>query len=162
MQPAEIYRLLTQRVRRGLIIFTGLWFASVISCGLLMVYPAGRPWAAAIFLVGMFAGLGRAHVYKRNVAARKVAFDPRLVYWAHPILGLRKDPHDPRPIGAFSSEAILDCTVLTLHLRDGTHCEVSLPNPEMHVFVAWLSEKNPTVRMGTYDALDSVLTEDDV
>ena len=161
MQPAEIYLLLTQQVRRGLIIFAALWFASIIACSLMVSIPARRPWAAAIFLVGIFAALGRAHVRKRHIAARKVAFDPWLVYWAHPILGLRKDPRDPRPVGVFSSEPILDCTVLTLHLRDGTHCEVSLPNPEMHAFLAWLREKNPTARLGAYDATDSALTDSD-
>ena len=152
MSPAEVYRLLTQQIRRGLVIFPCLWLTSIVACSVLALIPDERPWAAAMFLVAIVVGVGIAHVRKRAIEAQKVSSDPQLVYWAHPIQPLRRGSRDASYVGSFSDEPIFDCTLLKLHLRDGTHFEASLPAAQMRVFLTWLSDHNPSVRFGDYDA----------
>ena len=148
MQSSQVYRLLVRRIRRGLIIFSILWLVSSASGGLALICPGGRPWAVAAFLAGILFYLGADHVRKRDASAWRVSENPQLVYWAHPMT-----PHQP-----LSDRAIHDCTLLMLHLRDGTEFEVGLPVAEMRSFVTWLSERNPSVRWGVYDNIDSTIT----
>ena len=142
MQSSEVYYLLVRRIRRGLVIFTILWFASVIvTCILALIVPGGRPWAVTAFLASIYIYLGRDHVGKRHISALRVSEYPQVVYWAHPTSGHQ----------AFSNDAMHDCTLIMLHLRDGTEFEVRLPPEQMRAFIAWLVERNPSVRLGAYD-----------
>lgn len=141
MDTTQIHHMLTRNIRRGLIIFSILKLISIIFCGFALVTDGLRPWAAVSFMASIIFLLGFIHVQKRGIAAWKVSQDPQIVYWAHP-----STAHEP-----LSSNSILECRILTLHLRDATQLEVNLPLEQMHSFIAWLKEHNSTIRWGSYD-----------
>ena len=152
MQSSEVYRLLARRIRRGLIIFPTLLLVTIVSSGVATVVTGGRPWAFVGLLPGFLFYFGWKHVFNRNVTARRVSEYPQLVYWAHPTV----------PFQIVSGDAIHDCTLLLLHLRDGREFEVGLPTAQMRAFIAWLVERNPSVRLGPYDIIDSANNRPDL
>jgi hypothetical protein len=142
MQPSDVYSLLTRRIRRGLIVFSILRFASIGAAVWALVTPGNRPWGVSAFLLSILFHLGGNTVWKQNVSAWKISGDPGLVYWAHP-----NDLRQP-----CSPSATIKFRFLTLHLRDGQQFEVNLPPAEMQIFMKWLNERNPTMRWGAFDA----------
>jgi len=150
MESTEVYRLLTRQIRRGLIVFPTLGLVSCAFGGVVLNTATLRPWALAALLAGINLFLGWNHVRKRAVAARKVSQNPRIVYWSHPNTRIRP----------LSYEAIEECTLITVHLRDATQLEVGLPPAQMRSFVAWLKEQNPTIRWGVYDSNDPTTTSE--
>jgi hypothetical protein len=145
MEQPEAYCLFMRRVRRGAIIFKILSLVFTGVAGLALATPGLRPWAAAAFLLGVCCLLGVRHVGGRYISARKVSENPQIVYWAHPT----------RPFESLSNDAIEECKLLLLHLRHGTQLEINLPPAEMRNFVAWLKERNSSMRWGAYDDLGS-------
>ena len=89
--------------------------------------------------------LGMQHVRARHISAWKVFENPQIVYWAH---STTRHQH-------LADEAIRDCRLLTLHLRDGRQFEVGLPPAEMRNFIDWLTERNPSVQWSAFDKLGS-------
>jgi len=144
MQSSEVYRLLSRRPRRGRIIFGTLSLAFPVFGGFALATDRVA-WAVAAFFAGLLFGLGFRHVWERDASAWSVAQDPQLVYWAHPT----KIPAQNGWLFAFTR-----LRFLTLHLRDGRQFEAGLPPDEMSLFVSWLTEQNPTVRMGTHDSTE--------
>jgi hypothetical protein len=141
MQSTEVYRLLSRRTRRGRYIFGTLAIVLPVSGGLALAAGRGS-WAVAAFFAGLLFALGFHHVRERDASARCVAENPQLVYWAHPTM----IPSQNRWLFAFTQ-----LRFLMLHLRDGRQFEAGLPPDEMTSFVAWLTQQNPTMRMGIYD-----------
>ena len=141
MQPSEIYRLLGCRPRRGRIVFGTLFLACSVSGGFALAIDRVA-WVVAAFFAGLLVGLGFRHVRERDVSARSVAECPELVYWAHPAT---------IPVQDGWLFACTHLRFLMLHLRDGRQFEAGLPPDEMSLFISWLTEQNPTIRMGTYD-----------
>jgi hypothetical protein len=141
MDSTQIYRILTQKIRRGILIFYVLKIISMVACVYLLITDGVGPWVALYFVAVVISYVSIGHVRKRAIAATKVSQDPQIVYWAHP-----STPHEP-----LSSNSIHECTILTLHLRDGTQLEVNLPLKQMNDFIAWLKEHNSTIRWGPYD-----------
>lgn len=144
MESPEVYRVLIHRIRRGLVICTILWYASVAFIVLALMVPGGRPWAVTAFLTSLMCNYGVVHVRIRIATACAVSENPKLIYWAHPTSGRRR----------VSDVAIDDCILLMLHLRDGSEYEVGLPTVQMRVFINWLRENNPSVRVGAYDDVE--------
>lgn len=140
MQAQEVYSLLVRRIRRGIVIFGGLFVVLCIASGLLA--SRHTAWAAAAFVAAILMGLGFRHVRSRDTSARKIAADPQIVYWAHPTV-----------IPASDQWCLRYATVqsLSLHLRDGTQFDACLSPKEMESFTAWLRQSNPSVRFGAYD-----------
>jgi len=68
------------------------------------------------------------------------------------LLAPGEDKHGIKVVD-FSEVPTATSTRLVLHLRDGTKCEIGLSALEMGKFVAWLNEKNPSVRWGEYDKI---------
>lgn len=143
MEAPEVYRLLVRRLRHGLIICRTLFVISAASAAAACFVPGGPPWAVAAFLAGIMLHLVSDHIRRRNAGAWTVSVLPEIVYWAHPTCATQ-------PV---SGEPVEDCRFLLLHLRDGTQFEVHLLPSEMRSFVSWLSERNPSVRWGEYDAV---------
>ncbi len=141
MQPPEVYRLLSRRVRRGEIIFGVLSFVLYASSVAALVTGRGS-LAFGTFPAGLLCGLALQHVRDRNASARIVSENPHLVFWAHPTV----IPYHNRWLFRFTR-----LHFLMLHLRDGKQFEAGLSPGEMRSFVAWLTEQNPSVRMGDYD-----------
>jgi hypothetical protein len=141
MQPPEVLRLLTREIRRGGITFRILWLVSIGCTGAALLVPGFRCWAVAGFLASMLFMLGWIHARARYLSAWVVCDRPQLVYWAHPTQA--KD-------NRISEEAIDDCKLLTLHLRDGTQFQARLSAEEMRSFIAWLIEQNPSIIWGAY------------
>jgi hypothetical protein len=142
MQPPEVFRLLTRKIRRGGIMFRILWLVSLGCTGAALFVPGFRSWAVAGFLASMLFMLGWIHVRGRYLSALAVSEHPQLVYWAHPTRA--KD-------NRVSDDAINDCKLFTLHLRDGTQFQAHLSAKDTSNFIAWLKEQNPSVRFGPYD-----------
>ncbi len=141
MQAQEVYRLLVRRIRRGIIIFGAL---SAILCMASAFASANRHtgWAAAAFVAAVLVGLGFRHVRNRDISARKISANPKIVYWAHPTV-----------IPANEQWLLRNTTVqsLSLHLRDGSQFDACLSPREMEDFIAWLRDSNPGIRLGAYD-----------
>ena len=142
MQSTEVYHMLVRRPRRGRFIFGTLALSLYFSTGVFLVAGRGS-WAAAAFLAGLLCALGFHHVSEREASGRSVAEKPQLVFWAHPTI----IPAQSRWLFAFTH-----LHFLMLHLRDGRQFEAGLPPDEMSTFISWLTEQNPTMRMGTYDS----------
>ena len=138
MESSDVFRLLTRRFRRGLVIFPTLWIVAIIWGGQSLVGSRNRSWAVAASFAALLFYLGFDHVRKEFVSAKKVSVNPRIVYWGHSA-NLRL------PFSARSSKYFI------LHLRDGCQLEVNLPPTEMAKFIDWLKEQNPSVRLGPYD-----------
>ena len=83
MEASEVASLLTRRYRRGLVIFSTLWLASIIWGGHKLVASNNRSWAAAAFFAAILLGLGFNHARKGFVSAKHVSANPGMVYWAH-------------------------------------------------------------------------------
>ena len=146
MDSSQIHSMLTRNIRRGLIIFPILKLIAIVFCVIALMTDGLRPWAALSFVASIIFFVGFNNVRKRAKAAEKVSRDPQIVYWAHPSTG-----HEP-----LSGNSIHECRILTLHLRDATQLEVNLPLKQMHSFIAWLKEKNSTIRWGFYDQNEAV------
>ncbi len=143
MQPIEVFRLINKRLRRGVILFKILQIVSIACAGAAVLFPLWRPWAATAFLGAILFGVAWIHVRGMFHSAWKLCNEPQIVYWAYSV--------DKR--GHFSEVPTATSTRLVLHLRDGTKCEIGLSALEMGKFVAWLNEKNPSVRWGEYDKI---------
>jgi hypothetical protein len=143
MEPNEIYRLLSRRMRRGVIIFGTLFVVLCISCGLAFA-DKQTSWAVASFVTAILMGLAFRHVRSRDTAARKIASNPHLVFWAHPTV-----------IPANQQWLLRYTTVqsLSLHLRDGGQFDACLSSNEMETFISWLMAQNPSIRMGAFDRI---------
>jgi len=141
MQAQEVYRLLVRRVRRGIVMFGTLSAVLCIASGLALA-DRHTAWAAAAFVAAILVGLGFRHVRSRDISARKISANPKIVYWAHPTV-----------IPANEQWLLRNTTVqsLSLHLRDGSQFDACLSPTEMESFIAWLRESNPAIRLGTYD-----------
>ena len=107
-------------------------------------YLGTYSWALLAFLATVGCSLLLVHVGGRGVSAWKVSTNPKIVYWAH------STTRDEKKFDA----PIADCPHVTLHLRDGTHLDIDLAPADMRIFVAWLTEHNPSIRCGRYDDLD--------
>ena len=142
MEQPKAYRSFIRRVRCGVFLFQILTLASPVFGAWALATPGCRSWAAVCFLVALLFGLARNQVRGRYISARKVSETPQIVYWAHPTR-----PFEPR-----SNETIGECKLLMLHLQDGTQLEVDLPPAEMCRLIDWLTEKNPSIRLGVYDS----------
>ncbi|MEI8121846.1 MAG: hypothetical protein WCI20_07320 [bacterium] len=92
--------------------------------------------AAFLFLLAF------VHLRAKYGAAWTVSETPQIVYWV-----CARDL--PRRIARYGMR---NFKVLTLYLRDGSQCEAYLAPTEVDTFRAWLTERNPTVRWGAYDA----------
>lgn len=141
MEKTEAFRLITRQLRRGVILFKLLQFASIIGGGVALVFPVGRPWALAAFVAAILFRVAWVHVRGMYRSAWLACEDPQRVYWAHPTTRSGHVLEMPTD----------ECRRLVLHLRDGTQCEFGLPAPEMRRFIAWLTERNPSIRWGAYD-----------
>src|SRR5262245_60380170 len=110
MQAQEVYRLLSRRIRRGLIVFGALSVVLWISSGLAL---ANRQiaWAVAEFMTAILVGLGFRHVRSRDISARIISSNPQVVYWVHPTVVPAKEQWLLRYTTVNS---------LSLHLRDGS------------------------------------------
>jgi hypothetical protein len=140
MELPKGYCLFIRRLRRGGIIFRVLWIVLIALTGFSLIGPYWG-WTVAAFTVGVQCMMGMRHVGERYVAASKASENPQIIYWAHP-----STPHEH-----LSDDAMDDCKLITLHLRDGHQFEVGLPSEEMRDFIAWLKERNPSIRWGKYD-----------
>jgi hypothetical protein len=147
MQAQQVYRLLVRRIRRGIVIFGVLSAVLCIASGFALVHRQ-TAWAIAAFAAATLVGLGFRHVRSRDISARKISTDPRIVYWAH-----------ATPIPANEQWLLRHTTVqsLSLHLRDGTQFDACLSPDEMKSFVEWLRQSNPQIRLGPYDSTTSEL-----
>jgi hypothetical protein len=108
------------------------------------VTPGCRPWVVAAVLASILFYLALSLVRKGISLAWNVSEKPQLVYWAQPSTLSEK----------FSPD-LIDFKFLTLHLRNGRQLEVHLPPTEMRELITWLKDRNPSVRLGPYDSLDS-------
>jgi hypothetical protein len=152
-QAIDVCRMvIDHRIARWLVISTILWYASVALLVCSMI--AGLPGIVPALIVLLIFTLHMVIVRDRNNQACRIAENPQLVDWVHPLSG-----HQLMS-GSFVSDAIDDCTSLLLHLRDGTTFKAELPASQMRVYVAWLAQRNPSVQWGGYDNLpaDPVLT----
>jgi hypothetical protein len=145
MESPSGYLSFMRRVRRGAILFQVLWLAASGLSGWALVSPGRRYLAIPGLSAAVLFVLAGTLVRRRYSSALKVAQNPQLVYWAHPI----------DRTGHIASNSLDDCRDLSLHLRDGRQFEVDLPSQDMRSFVAWLKEQNPSVRLGSYDGRDS-------
>lgn len=143
MQSPEVFRLLTRKIHRGAIGSRILSIVSMICACVAIPFPGGLPWAIAAFFVSLLFVVLWVHVRGRGLEAFKVSENPKLVYWAHPT---------GSSDGLVSIEAVERCTLLTLHLRDGSHFQARLSRDEMDRFILWLKERNPSIRWGFYDS----------
>ncbi len=149
MEKTEAFRLITHQLRRGVILFKLLQFASMIGGGVALIFPVGRPWALAAFVGAILFGVAWVHIRAMYLSAWRACENPQMVYWAHPTTRgghVLEQPTD-------------DCRRLVLHLRDGTQFEFGLPTSEMSKFIAWLNERNPSVRWGAYDKVEAKQTQ---
>jgi hypothetical protein len=145
MEPNEIYLSLSRRFRRGEVVFGSLWIASMVT---IVVAVEVKNWSlvAAGFLAGMQFGLANFFIHRSNEAAWNAAFHPQMVYWVRPTA-----PSIYRRGSRWVRYKILEENIVTLHLRDGRQFEIHKPAREINLFLAWLQERNPTVRIGSYD-----------
>jgi len=150
MQPHEVCNLLTRQISRGGKMFKTLWLVSSGCCGVAFLAPGGRPWAVAALLASILFLVGWVHMRGRYLSAWNISENPQLVYWAHPS---RTKDH------LVSYEDINNCQLLTLHLRDGTQFLARLSAEDMRDFIAWLNERNPSVRWGASDDIGSTAKE---
>jgi hypothetical protein len=150
MQAQEIYRLLVRRIRRGIVVFGALFVGLCIASGLALA-DRHTAWAAAAFVAAVLAGLGFRHVRSRDISARKISANAKIVYWAHPTV-----------IPANEQWTLRYTTVqsLSLHLRDGSQFDACLSPKEMESFIAWLRQSNPSIRFGAYDTATSFPTDE--
>ena len=146
MIPPQVFRLLTRQMPNRVIIFQLLQIA-FMACSIMTLFFWGSfPWAIAAFLASLIFTLGWVLTRQKCIIAWTLSKNPQLVYWAHPTRA--KDDR-------VSDDPINDCKLLTLHLRDGTQFQARLSMEEMRSFITWLRERNPSVRLGAYDNLDS-------
>jgi hypothetical protein len=141
MDSSEVYRLLSRRVRRGVVVFGALSLVCCIASGLAFAEKQ-TAWAVAGFEGAILLGLGFRHVRGRDISARKLSSNPQLVYWVHPTV-----------IPANEQWTLQLTTVqsISLHLRDGSQFDACLSPTEMESFFTWLKCQNPSMRMGAYD-----------
>lgn len=145
MNPPEIYHLLTRRVRIGRIVFGSIMVVACAFLGFACLAVDGKPWAVSAFCVGGIFHYAFIQMKRKEEIARKVSVEPGLVYWVHPTR-LRRQ---------LSKDAFLDCSLITLHLRDASQYEVGMASEDIRIFVGWLLEHNPSVRVGSYDDVSS-------
>jgi hypothetical protein len=141
METPEIYRILSRRMHRGIIIFGALIFALCVLGGVALA-DKERTWGVSAILAALLCGVGFHRVRSRDSAALKISEQPHLVYWAHVTV------IPPRQQWLLAST---DVQSLTLHLRDGTQFDACLAPNEMMKFTDWLTERNPSIRRGAYD-----------
>jgi hypothetical protein len=146
MQPPEVFRLLTHQMPNRVIIFKLLQIAFFVCSVVALFWGKSIPWAIAAFMASFLCTMGWVLMRQKCIIAWAFCKNPQLVYWAHPT-----QPKNNR----VSEEAITDCKLLTLHLRDGTHFQARLSAQEMRNFVTWLKERNSSMRWGAYDAAGS-------
>jgi hypothetical protein len=145
MQPSEVYRLLTRQMPKRVIIFQLCSLAFMVCSATALFSWRSFSWAIAAFLTSFLFIVGWVLMRQKCVAAWKASENPKIVYWA-------QTRELPRRVARYGMR---DYKVLTLHLRDGHQCEVNLPPDDLRKFTNWLSERNPSVRWGAYDDLDS-------
>ena len=138
MQTPESYRLFLRRLYRGRIIMVALFLVLAIAGGLTFLLPGYRGWAAFFWLSDSLCLMGRWHVGARYMAAVQVCSNPQIVYWVH-----SGTPMLPMLRGWLGT--------LMLHLRDGTQLEIEVPPKNLEEVIAWLKEKNPSLRCGPYE-----------
>lgn len=150
MQSTEVYYLLSRRILFRVV------FCKILSIGSIVVWVSlivinvnfnGSPcygWAILAFLVGGVFHVFGVFALERARVAWRLAEEPRLVYWAHPT--------DPGGRMRYDGSRLTEsCSHLVLHLRDGSEFSATLPPRLMRLFISWLIEKNPSVRLGAYD-----------
>lgn len=142
MEAPEVYRMLSRRIRRGIVIFGALAIGLCVLSGVALANRE-RAWGASAFSAALLFHLGFQHVRSRDIAARKISEQPQLVYWAHATV---------IPSRQQQLLALTNVQSLTLHLRDGTQFDACLAPDEMMKFTSWLTERNPSMRKGTYDS----------
>ena len=137
MEAPEVFRMLTRRIRRGFWICL-IFFCLTSALGMtLLILSVGRQWAVLSFVAAMHFYVWRIFAARKMRSAVTVSQNPHHVYWVRPT--------------TIQLSACSD-TFIALHLRDGAELEVGLPIDEVRRFVAWLSEHNPSLRIGAYDS----------
>jgi len=139
-EAGEIARLLTRRIRRGIILWNVLRLAAGIGAGIEFIEKQYVAAIGALF-IGILFGVALDHVKRRSNCALLIVRNPQLVYWAHPT----------RVTEAMARHPAGNIAPLTVHLRNGDQFEATLAPAEQKQFVDWLSRANPTLRWGPYD-----------
>lgn len=144
MEPKQVLHLIGHRFRRGMIICRVIGVVTVGFAGALVMTPGAWPWAIIAFIIANIFIVAHVLIGQKYLSAWKICENAGIVYWAH-----ATDRHQK-----VSAVAVTECNFLTVHLRDGTECEVALPPKKMGKFVDWLKQRNPLIRWGAYDASD--------
>jgi hypothetical protein len=142
MQSTEVYRLLGRRHRRGYVIGRIMWNVCFIVMGVIIFVLGSISWTIVVFFVALALYMLWVNNLGMQNSAWRISENPRLVYWAHPTSG-----HEP-----YADVPLDECTIMKLHLTDGTEFEVLLPVEQMRAFINWLREQNPELRLGEYRA----------
>lgn len=137
--------MIARRLRRGFVLFRILYLASAVVAGVALIVPGGCPWAIAAFAAGILFYFFWSEAGKHGLNAQNVCQNPQLVYWVHPVA------YPVLQRNLFRRSAENRRQYMLLHLRDGTELEVTLLPDQMEMFIDWLTERNPSVRIGDYD-----------
>ncbi len=145
-EVAVVAHMLTNvRIARDLVISSLLWYTSLLV--LVFSFAAGLPGTVPAVLVAIFFHIWAMMVRESYNQAVKVAANPHLIYWGHP------SSRYGDLSGQYLDDAVGDCTILLLHLRDSTRFKVELPAARMRTFIEWLKGKSPLIRWGNYDSI---------
>ncbi|HEY1661095.1 MAG TPA: hypothetical protein VGI03_01635 [Verrucomicrobiae bacterium] len=144
--------ILIRRLRRGGVFFHSLYLVFLgCGCGALM-FHWGIPWFILCFILGLICRLTvLLHVGRRYISARKVTENPGIVYW-----GYATDRQ-----GCATDRAVTEANTIKLQLKDGSHLAVEavrgagITREQLREVIAWLRQKNPSIRWGNYDKPDS-------
>lgn len=141
VDPAELYRLVTRRFSRGLLICRVLRDGSAAALLLTSLARLGVSWCAVELLFGALFHFAKATFARNSCLARRIVEDPTLVYWAQ--------------LCYQRSDALVGTWQLgRLHLRDGEQLELYLRPAGMRAVLDWLSTMNPCASCATtYDEI---------
>lgn len=140
-EEARVFRLITRQVRRGMTLFRTLTLG-FLGVGLALVaYPSARGWGVACLVAVAVFVIGNVHLLQTYSSAFNVCQQRGIVYWVHG--ASRRGDLVPDAPGHWRR--------VVIHLRDGTQCGVGLPQAEVIGFIDWLRERNPTMRIGSFD-----------
>ena len=167
MCPTDLYKAVTRRYRRGFMLFRVLFNVSMIclGCSYFLVSP-WLPWAAFACLAGVLFLKASSNSASDYALADAICRGPALVYWVQPVSMPAATRHRNVFPGLLSGMRIYDKKTeesyrmaagatglwefVQLHLRDGNHLEVRLSTPQMRELIAWLTEMNPSLRVGDF------------